>query len=160
MKEHPPLHADELTDLERRLTEWRPESEGLDAEAMRCSAGIAVGRRGRNRLVGLVLCGCLAASTIGLGAWGLTERAERQMLASRLIELGRVPTTSPLIDGLEVPKPYTPLPSDYFSLWRTIEQDPNRWLASAEPIGPQAVWPPPPARPILTPRQRDGLLDQ
>ncbi len=84
MVTHAPDNDDALSDLERRLTGWRPDSAGLDADAMLFAAGLAAGRQRRGRLLGPSLCGLLAALAAGLGAWGLTERAERQELATRL----------------------------------------------------------------------------
>jgi hypothetical protein len=160
MDAHTPHHDDELSALERRLIDWRPETKGLDADSMLFAAGLAAGRHDHGRLLGSALCGFLAALAVGLGVWGLTERAERMMLASRLGEFDPAPTASPSMPSLDPSEPsYTPAPADYFSLRRSIYQDPNRWLVSAKPEAPPTVWPPLPEPAILTPRQRDNLLD-
>ena len=156
-----PHNPNDLSDLERRLSSWRPGAAGLDADAMLFAAGLAAGRARRGRLNGPVLCGLLAALAFGLGAWGLSERAERQTLTALLRERG--PSSQPLpvtVVAVFSEPGYTPAPGDYFSLRRQMEQDPDRWLASLEPSGGQAPAPPPAAPAILTPRQRDDLLNQ
>jgi hypothetical protein len=125
------------------------------------AAGRAAGRRGRGRLLWPAACVLLVAQAVGLGAWGLSERAERRALASLLHEQAPAPGVSPATAFAALPGPsYTPSPSDYFSLRRLVEQDPDRWLASRQPASPQAPGPPPPDPAILTAGQRDGLLDQ
>src|SRR5439155_10166786 len=77
---HTPNHQDDLSDVERRLSGWRPRVEGLDADAMLFAAGLAAGRRGRVVFVVSALGGLLAIVAAGLGVWALSERSERQML--------------------------------------------------------------------------------
>ena len=159
MDTHPP-GQDDLRDLERRLLDWRPESVNLDADAMLFAAGIAAGRRVRRRFLMPVLCGLFGALAAGLGFWGLSERAERQVLARLLRERDSIPTEySPHI-AVRPEATYTPAPDDYWSLRQQMAQDPSRWLAKLEPSGPQVVGPPPPQSDILRAGQRDGLLDQ
>jgi hypothetical protein len=161
MDPHTPRDEDDLSDCERRLAGWRPDSTNLDADAMLFAAGQAAGRRGRGRLLWPALCGVLALQAAGLGAWGLSERAERQVLTSLLRE--QTPERNALLAPAlaSAPEPsYTPSPEDYFHLRRRAEQDVNGWLASLAPPGPQAVGPPPPEPAILRAGQRDGLLDQ
>jgi hypothetical protein len=156
-----PRPEDDLSDCERRLAGWHPASAGLDADAMLFAAGRAAGRRGPARLLWPALCVLLAAQAAGLGAWGLSERAECQALASRLRELAPAPGVPPATAVAHLPEPsYMPSPDDYFHLRRQVEQDPSRWLASLQPAGPQVPGPPPPEPAIFTPRQHDGLLDR
>ena len=89
-----PRHEDDLSDFERHLAGWQPASDGLSADAMLFAAGQAAGRRGRSQLLWPMLCALLTVQAAGLGVWGLSERAERQALASRLSE--RAPTHSAL----------------------------------------------------------------
>ena len=77
MDAHTPRHEDELSDFERHLAGWQPAPGGLDADAMLFAAGQAAGQRGRGRLLGPALCVLFAVQGAGLGAWGLSERAER-----------------------------------------------------------------------------------
>jgi hypothetical protein len=156
-----PRDKNDLTDFECRLAGWQPASRGLDADAMLFAAGQAAGRRGRSQLVWPALCALLAVQAAGLGAWALSERAERQALASRLPE--RVPTSGPsrAIAVAVIPAPsYEPSPGDYLSTRRLLEQDPKGWLSSVQLAGLKALRPPSAHPAILTPRQRDGLFDQ
>lgn len=157
MDKHLPHHQDDLSDLEHRLSSWRPDDLGVNADAMLFAAGLAAGRSERGRLLGLGLGGLLAVLALGLGAWGWLERAERQALANCLRE--RTPSSATFVVVLPA-SPYTPSPGDYFSLRRQMEQDPSRWLASLQPTGPQTPGPPPPEPAILRAGQRDGPLFQ
>jgi hypothetical protein len=150
---------DDLSDLERRLTGWRPAAQGLQTDAMLFAAGLAAARRGRRRFLAPALCGLLAVLAVGLGAWGLTERAERRVLAERLQRLPPPGASSPT-DVAEGPRsPEEPAPADYLSLRRRMEQDPSRWLASLEPVGRTRRGLPSRSPAIPTPRQREGLFD-
>jgi hypothetical protein len=159
MDAHTPRDEDDLSAVERRLTGWRPGGAGLDADAMLFAAGLATGRRGR--LFGLAVSGLLAVLAAGLGAWALTERAERQALASRLRDRTAHPKAPPKTDVPAGPaSSYEPSEGDYLSMRRRMEQDPNGWPAARQPAGRPALGPPPPQPAILTARQRDGLLEQ
>jgi hypothetical protein len=157
MDTHTPRDEDNLNDLERRLAGWHPAPEGLDADAMLFAAGRAAGRRGRGHLLWPALTVVLAVQAAGLGLWGLSERAERQILASRLRQ--RAPALSAPPETAVAESSYTPSPDDYFHLRRRMEQDPSHWLAALSPAGSQALGPTPPKPLILRAGQRDGLLD-
>lgn len=154
-----PRRQDDLSAFERRLAGWRPAPADAGADAMLFAAGRAAGRRGPGRLLWPALCVLLAAQAVGLGVWGLSERAERRALAG-LREHAPAPDAPPATAMAELPGPlYVPSPSDYFSLRREVEHDPDRWLAAKQPPSPQAPGPPPPAPPILRAGQRDALPD-
>ena len=159
MDAHTPHREDDLSELERYLAAWQPVSDGLSADAMLFAAGQAAGRRGRSQLLWPVLCALLTAQAAGLGVWGLSERAERQVLASRLSERAPTHSASPAPVVVVRESSYEPSPSDYLSTRRLMEQDPNGWLASVQPAGSKANVPSPPRPSILTPRQRDGLFE-
>src|SRR5437764_15312701 len=91
------MREEDLSAVERRLAGWRPGPAGLDADAMLFAAGRAAGRRGR--LPALALCGVLAVAAVGLGAWALTERAERLAIAGRLREQPPTPIPATSADG-------------------------------------------------------------
>ena len=150
-----PRHEDDLSQFERYLAGWRPSSDGLDADSMLFAAGQAAGRRGRSQLLWPMLCALLTVQAAGLGVWGLSERAERQALASRLPERAATQSASPATVAAARESSYEPSPVDYLSTRRQMEQDPNGWLASRQPAGLQVLGPSPPPPAILTPRQRD-----
>jgi hypothetical protein len=152
-------NQDDLSATERRLSGWRPGAEGLDAGAMLFAAGLAAGQRGRSRLLWPALCLVLAGLAVGLGVWGLSERAERRALASRLREPTPTPSAPRATDVPMVAESST-LPADgYFQLRRQAEQDLGHWLASRQSAGAQHVGPPPPQPAILRAGQWNGLLD-
>jgi hypothetical protein len=158
MDTHPPSNDDDLSDLECRLANWQPAAERLDADAMLFAAGRAAGRDGIGRLLWPACCVLLAVQAAGLLVWGLGERAERLVLASSLREPPPAPK-SPPAPAVLAEYVYTPSPNDYLHLRRMMEQDPSGGLASLRPDGPP-VGPQPPEPAILTPGQRDGLLQQ
>jgi hypothetical protein len=94
-----------------------------------------------------------------LGAWALSERAERQALASRLRELAPAADARATTAVAAVSKSsYLPAADDYFHLRRRAEQDLDGWLsAQAQPNST-----PGPSTQSTIPRagQRDGLFDQ
>jgi hypothetical protein len=161
MDAHTPGDRHDLNEVERRLKGWRPSADGLDADAMLFAAGLAAGRAGRDRLVAPVLCGLLAALALGLGAWGLTERAERLALAGRFPDHGPASNRSTLAAGGVLPEPSTmSSPDSYLNLRRHMEQDPGGWLALLEPTVPQTTGTAPPQPAILRAGQRDALRIQ
>ena len=160
MDAHTPRHEDDLSDFERRLAGWQPASEAWMPTPCFSPRGKRPAGAGGASCSGRRCVLLLAVQAAGLGVWGLSERAERQALASRLPE--RAPTPAPPRRPVAVvpESSYEPSPGDYLSTRRQLEQDPNGWLASVQPAGLQALGPPPPHPAILTPRQRDGLFDQ
>jgi hypothetical protein len=155
-----PHNEDDLSDVERRLADWRPASAGLDADAMLFAAGQATARRGRGRLLWPALCVLLAGQAAVLGAWGFSERAERVALASRLHEIALEPKAPPATAVAVLPQSsYAPSPDDYFHLRGRTEQDLDRWLTLAHTDAP-APGPPPPEPTIPRAGQRHGVFDQ
>jgi hypothetical protein len=151
---------DDLSAIERRLAAWQPASEHLDADAMLFAAGRAAAGHKRASLFWPVLCALLAVQVVGLGVWGLSERAGRLDLAGRLPE--RAPAIhEPSSTAVAVlPESSSiPSPDGYFNLRRRMEQDPNRWLASLPPQGSQPLEPPPQPD-IIRVGQRERLIAQ
>ena len=158
MDPHTPRNPDDLSALERRLSGWRPDAQGLDADAMLFAAGHAAGRHGAGRVFGPALCGLLAALAVGLGVWGLSERAARQALAGRGLEHARAPGAAPAADTV-APDSSAPLaPNAYWSLRRQADQDLVHGSATPQPEGP-APPEPPPAPTILTAGHLADLLE-
>jgi hypothetical protein len=160
MDAHTPDHEDDLSADERRLAAWQPAAGSLDTDAMLFEAGRAVGRGGRGRLLWPALCAFLAVQSVALAVWGLSERAERQALASRLREPAPEPGTSPTPVAVLPGPASVPAPDDYAHLRRRMEQDPSRWLAALQPTGPQSVGPPPPEPAIFRAGHSERLLEQ
>jgi hypothetical protein len=155
-----PYNQDDLSATERRLSGWRPGAQGLDAGAMLFAAGLAAGRRGRSWLLWPASCLVLVGLAVGLGVWGLSERAERRALASQLREPAPAPSTPPATSVAMVAESSNlPPPEGYFHLRRQAEQDLGRWLGSLQSAGPQTVGPPPPQPAILRAGQWNGLVD-
>jgi hypothetical protein len=160
MDPHTPRAEDDLSAVERRLAGWQPASASLDADAMLFAAGRALGRRGPGSLLWPALCALLAIQVAGLGAWGLSERAERLALAGTLPERAPAPGVPPSIGVAALPESYyTPSPEDYFHLRRRAEQDPGYGLASWQPAAPPAPEQASPEPAIFRAGQRPGLLD-
>jgi hypothetical protein len=150
-------NEDDLSDLERRLANWQPAAERLDTDSMLFAAGRAAGRRGWGRRLWPACCVLLATQAVGLLVWGLSERAERQVLTDRLHKLPAA-HDSPPAPAVFAEFGYTPSASDYLHLRRAMEQDPSGGQAFMPPESAPVEQPPEPA--ILTPRLRDGLLEQ
>jgi hypothetical protein len=102
----------------------------------------------------------LVVQAIGLGLWGLAERAGRQALAAQLRQSGAVAGASTTGPAAGAPSStYTPSPDDYYHVRRRAEQDPGRWLASLQLPEPQTAGPPPPEPVIFRAGLRDGQFD-
>jgi hypothetical protein len=151
-------NENDLSDVERRLAGWIPAAENLDGAAMLFAAGLAAGRRQRDRFLWPVFLVLLTAQAIGLGTWGLTERAGRQALVSRLGAPSPASGETTVIVLAEDTSTWQP--DGYLNLRRQIVQDPGVWLASREPAGPQSAEPPSPEAAMLRAGQYESLLTQ
>jgi hypothetical protein len=150
----------DLSACERRLAGWQPASENLNADAMLFAAGLAAGRGSPGRLLWPALCGILAIQVIGLGVWGLSERAQRQALANDLRQRSPVPKALPAAHAAASPAlSYSPSPDDYFQLRRRLEKDPGSLLVSPGPVPGSPIDPVPPQPAILQAGQHNDLLD-
>ena len=155
---------DDLTDIERRLSTWRPNSDGLSREAMLFAAGVADGRARRGRWLWPMLCVGLAVTTVALGTWAFGEHSELQLLLSRRERVDERPLRSSTL-SIEAPAVARELAAvassnSYFSLRKQFEQNPGHWLASWESTGPNPLGPAPPEAAILRASQYDVLLNQ
>jgi hypothetical protein len=160
MEPQDPNREDGLSRVERRLAGWRPDSAGLDADAMLFAAGLAAGGRGRRRVLWPALCGVMTALAIGLGIWGLNEYDQRRLLSQRFSSEQPTPSTAPANANVGS-DPSSAMPEGYFSMLRRleIEKDPDAWLVSS-PAGGQSIGPPPPEPAILKAGQAGNLLEQ
>jgi hypothetical protein len=160
MDPHSP-NPDDLSEIEGRLSVWRPSAEGLNRDAMLYAAGLAAGKAGRRRPLWPVLCSLLALFAAALGAWGLNERAERQFLIGRLHEPTPASAATPTNALVAAPHSASVTsPNSYLNLRRQLEQDPGRWLASREFSRPTAIGPAPPEPAILRASQLEALFNQ
>jgi hypothetical protein len=157
-------HADDLSELERRLSAWEPASNGLDTDAMLFAAGRASARRGMVRFAWPALTAGLTALTVVLGIQLTTERTERLALVERFGQRtpasASIPSPSPSapVVAPETPTTEEPSPNSYLSAHRALERGLDDWptrvvLSPAVPRQP-LVNPP-----ILHVGQRDLLLD-
>jgi len=159
MDPNSPRDQDDLIDIERRLAGWRPDMDRLSADELMFAAGQAAARRGPGRILWPAATALFFAIAVGMGVWGFTERTERYALASRIRESRPAPSASPSPNTPESPEKYEPPPPNaYLSMRRSAEQDPNRWLASLQPVTPAVLAQTP--EPVI-PRsgQRDRFLD-
>lgn len=135
-------HEDKLSAFERRLAEWRPDSEGLHADQMLYAAGLAAGQRGKRSMLWPTLCLCFGVVSAASLSWGFFERAEFQAMASRIHEQERnlsVAAAPALADSAT--SAYSPASNDYFHLRKQMEQHPGEWLASSQQINPAEALP-------------------
>jgi len=148
---------DDLSDLERQLSAWRPSADGLAADAMLFAAGRASARAGKRRYFWPTATACIAALAAALGGWLASERAERLALARQLQDRQHAAEPAP------VPAPdqaRQPSPDSLLAARLSLQRDFEAWLASAggSPRPPQgaAVT----DRPVLRARQPVDKLDQ
>jgi hypothetical protein len=128
-----PRDQDDMTDFERRLTGWRPQTNGLNADAMLYAAGLAAAERRTSRLWP-ALCAVLLAQVAGLAAWGISERSERLALSSQLDGNFSSPVATAKVERDDASRRgYTPSPNDYLHQRRRMEHDASYLLAAASP---------------------------
>ena len=115
-----------LSEFERRLSGWRPASDGLDADAMLFAAGRA-SVRSPARFAWPAIAACLALVVGLLGNRLVNERAENRQLLAQL-----QPNEAPA----RVVKRSLSLPeTSLFAARRALERDPDGWsppIAAAE----------------------------
>jgi hypothetical protein len=155
---------EDLNEMERRLSAWRPSSDALDADTVLFAAGRASVQPGPARFVWPALSALLTALTIILGLWLVNERNERLALARRLHER----PTAPAINSSPAPAPNAvpaessdleePTADGYLASRRALEKGLDAWPSRTEvrsgPSDPSSGDPP-----ILTLGQRDSLLN-
>lgn len=157
-------NEDDVNDLERRLSGWRPSVEGLSREAMLFAAGLAAARSGRGRVVWPALASVLAISAAALFVWGLSERAENQLLLSQFREARRPassPDASPIVAsaGVSQLKDVTQ-PDSYINVRRRLEREPGLRLALGQSTGPLSIGAAPPEPAILRASEYEALFHQ
>jgi hypothetical protein len=143
-----PSPSDDMKELERRLSEWRPSTAGLDADGVLFAAGRASVRPAWGRLAWPIVSGCLAllAATFGVGL--SQERAARQELTTRLRDPKPPAVFAPssVPEPVEAPATEPPAADSYLAARRALARNPDSWLAAAKTISSEG--PPSPNRPI------------
>ena len=86
-----------LSDLERRLEQWRPASGSLDRDRMLFDAGRASARAESWGRLGAALAASFALVAVGLGGLLVRERAHRHGLEVALAERTREPALPELV---------------------------------------------------------------
>lgn len=158
METHP-SSADELNDLERRLSEWRPSAAGLNADQMLFAAGRNSVRPGWGRNASSLVSAGLAVLAIVLGVGLVQEREARRDLLAKFheqrapIDSGPydVPATSEILAGEAASV------RDYVAARSALAQNPDAWLEVTKiepPDGPSL-----PQRSILKAHSRGEMLE-
>jgi hypothetical protein len=142
-----PSSSDDMSDLEKRLSGWRPSAAGLDADGVLFAAGRASVRPGWGRIAWPLVSGCLALLAATLGVALSQERAARVEMAARLNEprpsVAPPPSVEP--DSVEAP-PDSPPADSYLAARRAMAGNPDSWLAAAKtgpdgaPSPSRAIW--------------------
>ncbi len=155
-------HADDLSDLERRLASWAPAVEGLHADAMLFAAGRVSARSGPTRFVWPALACGMAALAAVLAVCLRLEHAERLGLAQRFQQLVPAPLPEPLLAPSLPPTESTaeeePPQSSLLVTHRILERGLEDWPDRPPVQGDKPSTPPPPSL-IFHAGQRDVLLD-
>jgi hypothetical protein len=131
----------ELTDIEKRLSGWRPAGDGLNADAMLFAAGRASAQRGPARFAWPAIAAGLAVAVGILSVELAEERNEHRVLLARFSE----PTAPLRVTG----SPLRLSESSYFIVRQAIERD-----LDAENPSKQSLASPPEIAPLRA-GQRD-----
>jgi len=149
--------SDDLSELECRLSSWQPTGDALGAEAMLFAAGQG-SRQGliRGRRLWATLACTMTVLCMGLSAWLMVERTERQHLEGLLAQRSRPVAPGPS-DFIVPPNPDVPAENYLMLRNRIVEQGVDATTGSQrEPI--DSLLPVPP-EPILHVGQRNSLTE-
>jgi hypothetical protein len=157
MQEHPDPTND-LTGLERQLSDWRPATAGLSPDQMLFAAGRASGRAGASRL-GWLASGCLAGLSAILGLALVQERQVSRGLLAQVHESrpGLEIDSRPLPDGDDYPSTTPPAASSYLAARLAMAQGVDRWTENSADL-PMAS-PPPPGRRVLKAHSPSEMIE-
>jgi hypothetical protein len=149
--------SDDLSGLESRLSSWQPTDSALGADAMLFAAGQG-SRQGliRGRRLWAALACTMTVLCMGLVAWLLVERTDRQHLEGLLAQRSR--PVAPVPSDTNVPPNQDGPAENYLMLRnRLVEKGVDAANGSRpEPIGSSLPGPP---EPILHVGQRHGLTE-
>jgi hypothetical protein len=152
-------HPEDLNELERRLSTWQPDSEGLDADAVLFAAGRASVRPSKVRLVWPALTACLTGLALVLGVCLKAEHAERLALVQKMRQPppASAPEPAPPVEVSPSPAEDVP-PSGLLAAHRALERGLDDWPEQAI-VRAETPGAPLPTSPVLQVGQRDLLLD-
>jgi hypothetical protein len=144
----------DLTDLERRLTLWRPAPVVLDRDRMLFEAGRAAGRSEARLRAGLLSTAALALVAAGLGVPLVRERAQRHALEVRIARQSIAAPAPSMPEPAPPPIAIEPFaPESYLALThRMLDGGLDDAPGSAPGMPPE----PSPTRPEPTLRVRDA----
>jgi hypothetical protein len=156
-------HPEDLSELEHRLSAWRPADEGLNADAVLFAAGRASVRPGPARFVWPALTVCLAGLAIVLGVCLNVERSERLALARQMRQLSPAPAPKPAppveVSPTEPPPAEDVPPTSLLAARRLIERGLDDWPERVAVVRVETPAPALPRAPVLQVGQRDLLID-
>jgi hypothetical protein len=156
-------HPEDLSELEHRLSAWRPADEGLNADAVLFAAGRASVRLGPARFVWPALTVCLAGLAVVLGVCLNVERSERLALARQLRQPppAPAPKSAPSIEvsPVELPPAEDVPPTSFLAAHRLLERGLDDWPERVVVARVETPAPALPHTPVLQVGQRDLLLD-
>jgi hypothetical protein len=122
MDTHEPGPEGDLTDLERRLTHWRPAAKYFDRDRMLYEAGRAAARAELRAWTGFASSAALALVTASLGVLLVRERAQRQDLEVRIVQRENAAKAPVLPEPMPPPIVAQPLsPDSYLALTHRLQ---------------------------------------
>jgi hypothetical protein len=153
----PPPCPDDLNDLERRLSGWRPSAAGLDAGAMLFAAGRTSVRPSAMRFVWPAVTAVAAAVALALGVQLAAERSERLALVQQVHLLTRTqPVPAAVPSPVESPSADSLPPNSFLAFHRVLDRGLDAWPAASTPAAPAPANPNPP---VIRVGRRDWSLD-
>jgi hypothetical protein len=129
-----PHSADDLNELARRLSEWRPETSGLSADQMLFAAGRNSARPAWGRNASLIVSGGLAVLAAVLGAGLVQEReARRDLLAQLRDQRASGEPGAYVVRGAgDIPQVEATGLRDYVAVRSALTQNPDAWLEATK----------------------------
>lgn len=154
-----PSPSDELNELERHLSEWRPSTTGLDADGVLFAAGRASVRPGWGRIAWPMVSGCLALLATAFGAGLVQERTARLELTAQLHH--QAPTVAPAPSSApapgEAPSAEPPAADSYLAARQALAHGLDCWPALVKATPPDGE--PAPSRPIWKAGSRADVFE-
>jgi hypothetical protein len=154
MDAQPPC-PDDLIDLERRLSDWRPSAAELDADAALFAAGRASVRASVMQFVWPAITASAAAVALALGVQLAAERSERLALSQQLHLLNRTQPASEVVP--DPPSSESLPPNSFLAFHRVLDRGLDAWPAASTPSAPPE--PASPNPPVIRIGRRDWSLD-